>query len=162
MANFDEIKRTAAEKAGTLAGKAAELAGAAAEKTKLMAKVGKLNAEILAEKQAIRKASLELGKIYYEYFKVDPHEPMKEACAKIDAAYAAIAAKRSEIEELKTQTPDVEVEVETEPVEEAAEEVCECVKEAAEEVCDCAKEAVDAAEDAVEKACSCAEEDKPE
>ena len=162
MANFEEIRQKAAKKAGFFAGRAAKFGRAAAEKTKLTARVGKLNAEILAEKETIRKASQELGKIYYEYFKVDPHEPMKEACAKIDAAYAAIAAKRSEIEELKTQTPDVEVEVETEPVEEAAEEVCECVKEAAEEVCDCAKEAVDAAEDAVEKACGCAEEDKPE
>jgi hypothetical protein len=184
MANFDEFKKNAAKKAGIFAGRAAKLARAAAEKTKVTAKIGKLNAEILAEKDAIRKASQELGKIYYEYFKVDPHEPMKEACARIDAAYAAIAAKRAEIEELKAEAPglDIEIEIERDTEEpcscgetaekaaeavcdcakEAAEEACDCVKEAAEEVCDCAKEAADAAEDAAEKICDCAEDVKPE
>ncbi len=177
MANFDEIKKNAAEKAGFFAGKAAELARAAADKTKVMARIGKLNAEILAEKDAIRKSSLELGKIYYEYFKVDPHEPMKEACARIDAAHAAIAAKRAEIEELKSQTSgvEVEIEIEREPkaeacCDEAAEKVCDCAEAAAEKVCDCAEEAVEAVKDeagkvveeAAEKICDCVKDETAE
>ncbi len=144
MANFDEIKKVAAEKAEVFAEKAAELARAAAEKTKVMARIGRLNTEILAEKDAIRKATLELGKIYYEYFKVDPHDPMKEACARIDAAYAAIAAKKAEIEELKTDAPDVEVEVTAEPIEEPAAEPCCCGEKADEaeaEPCCCEEKA---------------------
>ena len=146
MANFDEIKKVAAEKAEVFAEKAAELARAAAEKTKVMARIGRLNTEILAEKDAIRKATLELGKIYYEYFKVDPHDPMKDACARIDAAYAAIAAKKAEIEELKTDAPDVEVEVTAEPIEEPAEEPCcgEKADEAEVEPCCCGEKAGEA------------------
>lgn len=160
MANFDEIKKVAAEKAEVIAEKAAELARAAAEKTKVMARIGRLNTEILAEKDAIRKATLELGKIYYEYFKVDPHDPMKDACARIDAAYAAIAAKKAEIEELKTAQPDVEVEFTEEPVEEPAEEPC-CGEKAdeaeAEEPCCCGE-----AEEKDETAAPCCCEEKAE
>lgn len=113
MAKFDEIKKSVGEAAEMLAEKAAGLAKVAAEKTKdaaekakELAKIGKLNAEILAQKDDIRKAYQEIGKLYYEYFQVDPHEPMKAACEKIDTAMAIIADKQAEIEVLKAENPD--------------------------------------------------------
>ena len=89
MASFEEFKKKAAER------------------------IGVLNADILAEKDNIRKASLEIGKLYYEYFKADPHEPMKELCEKIAAANAAIEAKKAEIERLKADDPEAAAEAET-------------------------------------------------
>lgn len=132
MANFDDIKKTVSEKAGVFAEKTGEFAKNAAEKAKVLAKIGKLNAEILAEKDSIRKSNIELGKIYYEYFKADPHEPMKSACAKIDASNAKIAAKKAEIEDLKRVNPEVVYEAdytdcaESENEEKEAEADCGC------------------------------------
>ena len=152
MANFNAFKKSLGEAAEIFAEKAAGFAKVAAEKTKdaaekakELAKIGKLNAEILAQKDDIRKAYQEIGKIYYEYFQVDPHEPMKDACARIDAAMAIIADKQAEIEVLKAENPDedfseyeivedddieVEVyEVEAEIVDEPAEAECCCAEE---------------------------------
>ena len=113
MAKFDNFKKNFTEAAEMFAEKAAGFAKVAAEKTKdaadkakEMAKIGKLNAEILAKKDEVRKAYQEIGKIYYEYFQVDPHEPMKAICAKIDEAMAVIADKQAEIEVLKAENPD--------------------------------------------------------
>ncbi len=113
MASFEEFRKKAAEKAELFAGKASVFAKNAAEKTKTVARIGVLNADILAEKDNIRKASLEIGKLYYEYFKADPHAPMKELCDKISAAYAAIDAKKAEIERLKADDPEAAAEAET-------------------------------------------------
>ncbi len=144
MAKFDSFKKSFSEAAEMLAGKAAGFAKVAAEKTKdaaekakELAKIGKLNAEILAQKDDIRKAYQEIGKIYYEYFQVDPHEPMKDACARIDAAMAIIADKQAEIEVLKAANPDEdfseyevvdddEIEVEVYEIEEPAADETEC------------------------------------
>ncbi len=112
MANFDKILKSVTEVAGVVAEKAAGLAIDAAEKAKELAGIGKLKAEILAQKNTINKAYAEIGKIYYDYFKVDPHEPMKASCAKIDAAIAVIAAKKAEIEAIKAQDPTVAADVE--------------------------------------------------
>ncbi len=112
MASFEEFRKKAAEKAELIAGKASVFAKSAAEKTKTVARIGVLNADILAEKDNIRKASLEIGKLYYEYFKADPHAPMKELCDKIAASYAAIDAKKAEIERLKADDPEAAAEAE--------------------------------------------------
>lgn len=108
MSKFDEFKENFGENVEFLAGRAVGLAKVAAEKTKVMAKIGKLNAEILGQKDNIRKAYQEIGKIYYDYFQLDPHEPMKETCAKIDAAMAVIADRQAEIEVLKSENPSQE------------------------------------------------------
>lgn len=158
MARFDEFKKSVGEAAEMLAEKAAGIAKVAAEKTKELAKIGKLNAEILAQKDDIRKAYQEIGKLYYEYFQVDPHEPMKAACEKIDAAMAIIADKQAEIEVLKAENPgedfseyevvedddivSVKAEVEVivgkdadeDTIEEAVEEAAEAVEEVVEKI----------------------------
>jgi ribosomal protein L10 len=112
MASFKALRTTAAEKPQLMARIASVFAKSAAEKTKTVARIGVLNADILAEKDNIRKASLEIGKLYYEYFKADPHAPMKELCDKIAASYAAIDAKKAEIERLKADDPEAAAEAE--------------------------------------------------
>ena len=109
--------------------KATEAAQLAARKTKKLAEIAKANLSIYAEEDKIKKAQLELGKLYYRDYAVD--EEMDQAeylpwCQKIDECKQTIADLRDYIEELKAEK------VETV----AAETVCDCaepVAEAAEE-----------------------------
>ena len=150
MAKFDVFKKSFSEAAEILAEKAAGFAKVAAEKTKdaaekakELAKIGKLNAEILAQKDDIRKAYQEIGKIYYEYFQVDPHEPMKAACARIDEAMAIIADKQAEIEVIKAANPDEdfsEYEVVDDDIEVEVYEIAEAADEEAPCSCGCEEE----------------------
>ena len=118
MANFDEIKQKTEETAEHIAAKSIELAKSAAEKTKLVARISKLNADVISEKDALRRAYLDLGKLYYEKFKDEPDETVAENCRRIASSLAVISQCREEIDQckaaLKGDKPD------------AAEECCDC------------------------------------
>ena len=110
--NFDTIKD-----------KAVEVAATAVKKTKQVAMISKANIEILALQDKIKKAQLELGKLYYRDYAVDEESDIAEYlpwCKKIDEAKRTIAELRDYIEELKCEP--VEEVVDTDFVEVAGEE----------------------------------------
>ncbi|MDR0935538.1 MAG: hypothetical protein LBM98_02515 [Oscillospiraceae bacterium] len=101
--NFEEFKERATETAEFVAGKTVQFAKFAGEKVGTAAKVAKLNAEILAEKDNLRKAYARIGKLYVELYAATPHE---DIAAELDIVHAA----QSRIDELKTKIDDIKTE----------------------------------------------------
>ena len=134
MSNFDEFKQRTEETAEHIAAKSIELARSAAEKTKLIGRISKLNADIITEKETLRRAYIDLGKKYYKYFRDDPEEILDEDCRKIASSIAVITECRSEIEDCKAairgdKDDDVTVEIYEEAPEKNEDEAapsCEC------------------------------------
>lgn len=132
--NFDALKKRASE----IAAQATEMGKAGAARSRQLANAAKLKANNLGEEDTIRKAYIEMGKLYFEKYGQNPEDDFAAACTTVIEAQAAIAANNALIEELMAKNePDIEVEI----VEDAAEEVKAAVEEAVEAV----EEAVEAA-----------------
>ena len=101
MATFDEFKKYATEKAEEFAGKANIFAKQAADKAKCLAKIAKLKADILSEKEIMKKNYVLLGKAYYETHKDEPADGLAKVCEDITASQGIIDAKEQEVEALK-------------------------------------------------------------
>ena len=165
MADFNEIKEKVMNTLEMVADSTKELAGKAADKAKSAARIAKLTMEINSEKDTIKKAYLEIGKLYYEMNRDNPEGFFAQLCDEVTVANAEIAAKEAEIAELKENgiggaQDNVEVEItEDECGCEEAEEACDCEAEAGEEPCCCEEpEADKPAEDCCEEP----EAEKPE
>ena len=128
---------------GQLRDKAPEVAGTAVDKAKDAAKLAKLTMDMNAEKEALKKAYLELGKAYFEGKHDDAEGLLGQLVGEADAVKGRLDALQKEIEELKNsfkaeepasfedvvasaEEEDVEVEIVEEPAEEdPAEEIRE-------------------------------------
>lgn len=109
--NFDSIKE-----------KAVDAAAAAAKKTRQLAEIAKANVAIYAQEEKIKKAELELGKLYYRDYAVEEERDIAEYlpwCKRIDEAKRTIADLRDHIEDLKRDPGDdvIDVEFTEEPTE---------------------------------------------
>ena len=96
--------------------KATEVAAAAARKTKQLAQISKANIEIYSLEDKIKKAQLELGKLYYRDYAVEEERDIAEYlpwCKKIDDAKRAIAGLRDRIEDLKNGVSEDDIIIET-------------------------------------------------
>ena len=118
MGFFDSLKANAT----VLKDKATDLAQTGAAESKRLAEIAKLKSANLSEENAIKKAYIEIGKLYYEMMGAAPGEDFAAACEKITAAKAAIVANNDRIAELKepgdeaAEEPAVEVVAEAEAV----------------------------------------------
>ena len=105
LSKAGDFASRAAGKAKDLAGAAAEktrdLAGTAAERTKQVSRIAKLNMDISGQKDTIKKAYAELGKLYYEAHHDSPEGLLAQVCQEIDLANAAIGSMEDEIAQLK-------------------------------------------------------------
>ncbi|MGN8876391.1 serine proteinase [Pseudoflavonifractor sp. HCP28S3_F10] len=116
MAFFDDLKS-----------KAAELTQVGVAKSKQLAEIAKLNLANSGEEDAIRKAYIEIGKLYYAERGMAPEAAYSALCEKITTAKINIEENKARIAELKEEgsikDSDVEsVVVETEvPAEEPTE-----------------------------------------
>lgn len=90
------------ESRGGFLDKSAKLAGIVGDKAVELARVARLRAEINSEKEKIRKAQLEIGKVYYESCSKEPHPALKECCERIDASFEVINQKLQKIDDLKS------------------------------------------------------------
>ena len=131
----------------TLKSKATDLAQTGVAQSKRLAEIAKLKTANLSEEDTIKKAYIELGKLYYAEKGSEPEGAYAAACEKITAAKAAIEANNDRIAELKEKDDedidpdDVVAEAECtviDKVEEVAADVVEAVEEMVEEI----KEAV--------------------
>lgn len=111
----------------TLKGRATDLAQAGVAQSKRLAEIAKLKTANMAEEDAIKKAYLELGKLYYAESGAAPEGAYAAACERITASKALIETNNERIAELK-QTVSQEDGEELEDAVEIAEDV-----EAAEE-----------------------------
>lgn len=104
----------------TLKDRATDLAQAGVAQSKRLAEIAKLKTANMAEEDAIKKAYIEIGKLYYAEKGATPDGAYAAACEKITASKAVIETNNERIAELKQPgdpEPEVEVEVETEAVE---------------------------------------------
>ena len=109
--------------------KATDLAQAGVAQSKRLAEIAKLKTANMGEEDTIKKAYIELGKLYYAEKGCAPEGAYAAACEKITAAKAAIEANNERIAELKDKDDDEIVEEVAEAVEDAAEVVEEAVEE---------------------------------
>jgi transposase len=164
MIDFEDIKQKAVDVITVLSDKAGEVYTKAEGKTKELAKTTQLSAEVVREKNNIKKLTAELGSLYYQLYKDNPTEEAAQLCAEITAANANIEALQKQIDEIKAagKCDDVEVEIVTEDdaccCGEEGEESC-CDEEKAEESCDCGCQEEKAEEPCD---CGCQEEKKDE
>ena len=107
--------------------RATEMAQAGVAQSKRLAEIAKLKTANMAEEDAIKKAYIEIGKLYYAEQGATPDGAYAAACEKITAAKAAIEANNDRIAELK-QPGDPE------PVEEVVEAAAETAADAVEAV----------------------------
>ena len=96
MAFFDNLKE-----------KVTDRAQAGVAKSKQMAEIAKLKAANMSEQDTIKKAYLEIGKLYYAEKGSTPDGGYAAACEKITVAKANIAANNAKIEELKDGDDEV-------------------------------------------------------
>ena len=130
--NFEAAKNIAKEAAQTAAAKAKELAA-----------VAKANISIYAEEDKVKKAEIELGKLYYRDYAVGEEMDTAEYlpwCQKIDESKKAIAELKDYIASVRTEgTEDAEnsdfdiVVTDDEPKAEKAAEPAEAAEEPAAE-----------------------------
>ena len=97
----------------SLRGRATEMAQAGVAQSKRLAEIAKLKMSNMAEEDAVKKAYLEIGKLYYAEQGASPDGAYAAACERITAAKAAIEANNDRIAELK-RPGDPEIDPETE------------------------------------------------
>ena len=90
MTSFDELKS-----------KALDLAQAGAAKAKELTDIAKLNIANSAEEDAIRKAYIDLGKLYYAERGMAPEGAYMSLCEKITASKQKIEENKAKIAEIK-------------------------------------------------------------
>lgn len=107
--------------------RATDLAQSVVATSKRLAEIAKLKASNMAEEDTIRKAYVELGKLYYAEHGTTPDGAYAAACEKITAARATIETNNDRIAELKA-TAEAEgeiIDVTPEAAEEPENEVTE-------------------------------------
>lgn len=90
MTSFDDLKT-----------KALDLAQAGAAKAKELTDIAKLNIANSAETESIRKAYIDLGKLYYAERGMAPEGPYVTLCEKITAAKQRIEENKAKIADLR-------------------------------------------------------------
>ena len=109
MALFDNLRE-----------KATDLAQSGAAKAKQLTEIAKLKASNLAEEDAIKKAYIEIGKLYYAEKGDAPEAAYAAACEKVGRAKANIAANKARLAELRSngasnlngEEPDIDLDEE--------------------------------------------------
>ena len=106
--------------------KAADLAQAGVAQSKRLAEITKLKVSNMGEEDTIKRAYIEIGKLYYAEKGAAPDGAYVAACERITAARAAIETNNDRIAQLKSSTDeDVEEAAAEEPVQETAEPAAE-------------------------------------
>ena len=102
MAFFDNLD--------SLKDRAMDLAQTGVAKSKQLAEIAKLKTANLGEEDAIRKAYIEIGKLYYAERGMAPEAAYEALCQKITAAKVNIEENKSRMEEIKSEGNIVDAE----------------------------------------------------
>lgn len=97
-----------------------DLAQTGVAKSKQLAEVAKLKTANMGEEDTIKRAYVELGKLYYAECGMTPAGAYASACEKITAARAAIEANNDRIAEIRSTDDGADAEIVAEIVEEPA------------------------------------------
>ena len=103
MGFLDSLKANA----NALKDKATDLAQTGAAESKRLAEIAKLKSANLSEEGAIKKAYIEIGKLYYAERGMTPDAAYAALCEKITASKAAIEVNNARIEEIKEEDDEI-------------------------------------------------------
>ena len=117
--DLKEVFIMAKEILDALKDKAADLAQAGVAQSKRLAEIAKLKVSNMGEEDTIKRAYIEIGKLYYAEKGAAPDGAYVAACERITAARAAIETNNDRIAELKRAGGE-EAEAETAEQETAA------------------------------------------
>ena len=95
--------------------KATDLVQAGAAQSKRLAEIAKLKTANMAEEDAIKKAYIELGKLYYAEKGATPDAAYAASCEKITASRAAIETNNERLAELKEKGSDTDADFDIDP-----------------------------------------------
>lgn len=107
-----------------------DLAQAGAAKAREIAEIGKLKVNNAAEEDTIRKAYIEIGKLYYEEHSASPEAAYAALCAKITASKEKIEYNKQKIADIKAAGNIQDDEM---PADESAAAPCDCCDTSAEQ-----------------------------
>ena len=99
--DFDRLKERAGELAQAGVAKAREITDAGMAKAKQLTEIGKLKMQISSERDSIRRAYLELGKLYYAERGSAPEPGYADLCQKVTNAMARIEYNNERIADIK-------------------------------------------------------------
>lgn len=102
-------------------GRVTDLAQAGAAKAKELAEIAKLKVSNAAEEDTIRKAYIEIGKLYYAERGMAPEAPYAALCEKINASKEKIAYNKQKIVDIKVANNIADEEIPEEEI--TAEEI---------------------------------------
>lgn len=110
--DFDRLKERAGELAQAGVAKARELTDAGVARAKQLTEIGKLKMQNTTHRDAIRKAYVELGKLYYAERGSAPEPGYADLCQKVADAVAKIEYNNERIADIKAagELTDEEVE----------------------------------------------------
>lgn len=134
---LENLTEKLSELAQTGVAKTKELLDAGMSKTKELTEIGRLKVDNATEQEAIKKAYLEIGKLYFAERGMEPEAPYTALCEKIAASKAKIEYNQERINDLKAAGAPVDAE----EVEEIAEEDTPCSE------CPCTQDAAPAEEE---------------
>ena len=86
---------------GAIKAKAMELTNTGVAKAKELSEIGKLKVQNVSEQDEMRRAYMELGKLYYEQHGENPEEGYAELCKKVADSKAKIAYNNERIADIK-------------------------------------------------------------
>ena len=95
--------------------KATDLMQAGAAQSKRLAEIAKLKTANMAEEDTIKKAYVELGKLYYAEKGATPDAAYAASCEKITASRAAIETNNERLAELKEKGGDTDADFDIDP-----------------------------------------------
>ncbi len=111
MSEFNDFMAKVGQIASKAAEKTKDIAAVAATKTKQVSRIAKLNMDISSQKDVVKKAYADLGKLYYEAHHDAPEGDLAPVCQQIDMALASVASMEAEIARIKEEmTADDEAE----------------------------------------------------
>lgn len=106
MTDFNDLKNKVLVSIGKAADAGRDIAGKAADKAKAGTRIARLTVDIAGEKENMKKAYIEIGKLYYDTHKDDPEGFFIQLCEEVTLAQKNIADKEAEIEELKAKSAE--------------------------------------------------------
>ena len=129
--DFDKLKETAKDLAQTSVARAKDLTDTAIAKGKELTEIGKLKVQNASEADAIKKAYLELGKLYFAERGAAPEPAYAALCEKISQSQAKIEYNNERIADIKAagnlsdeEIQDVEVDIHDAAAEDHADDSC--------------------------------------
>lgn len=100
--DFDSLKERAKDLAQTGVAKAKEFTDTAVDKGKELTEIGKLKVQNASEQDSIRKAYLELGKLYYAERGAAPEAAYAALCEQITVSKAKVEYNNERINDIKS------------------------------------------------------------